>query len=649
MKIIFLFYFLLWASTPLADRTLFTQIRPTVPYQAWNYTWKIFAHDSTEVLSVSKITSAIWLPSPQVVDAARLGQGSSLTPYGRVRIQGNSVTGPHPDIIQPWADSEFFVCRNRQDVYCGQKNRDLFCKRWGCEETGSAYWLKSIDYSHIPLKVCWNFTKSRCSMQQPFCSPIRFEFTSPSPVSESLWMRGITWGLRFHHSTWPGFSFRIQLFKEPLHFHEPIAVGPNSVLVRRPYHALVPYTPHNASHNASHVANNSSHVFYNAFQISNDSLPGAAYNEILGLDGSFWALLNATATTGLKEDPELMQDCWMCASARPPFYQAFAIDVSFYYANDSRVCRWNSRTPLSMTVLEVAGAGLCLTTNHALTRNWTVCNATVVPETSHQYIVPPGYGWWACKTGLTPCIFTEMFMNRSDVCVLVQLIPKFSLYPNDDFLELWSPSDNLHRSKREPFVAVTLAVVLGLSAAGAGTGISSLALQNQKFAELSRVMDANVKEMQQQIEDITDSLASLAEVVLQNRRGLDLLLLQQGGLCAALQEECCVYVDKTGLVRESIKRVREGLEQRKRERDREESWYENWFSTSPWITTLLPSILGPLVGLLLLVSFGPWLISRLTTFIKQQIENVTRPVMIHYHALSQADAETASVDGLIRA
>uniref|UniRef100_A0A8I6GIR1 Histone H2B n=3 Tax=Glires TaxID=314147 RepID=A0A8I6GIR1_RAT len=76
---------------------------------------------------------------------------------------------------------------------------------------------------------------------------------------------------------------------------------------------------------------------------------------------------------------------------------------------------------------------------------------------------------------------------------------------------------------------------------------------SSKYQELSATIDADVQRLQQGVDDLSDSLSSPEEVVLQNRRGLDLLFLQQGGLCAALREECCFYVDKTGMVKESEK------------------------------------------------------------------------------------------------
>lgn len=116
-----------------------------------------------------------------------------------------------------------------------------------------------------------------------------------------------------------------------------------------------------------------------------------------------------------------------------------------------------------------------------------------------------------------------------------------------------------------------------------------------------------------------------------------MLFLQQGGLCVALKEECCFYTDKTGLVLDGIKRVEENLAKRKLEREKNESWYKNWFSTSPWLSTLLPSILGPFVGLLLLLSFGPWAFGCLTDFVKKQVDSVIMPVGIHYHRLAQEE------------
>ena len=120
------------------------------------------------------------------------------------------------------------------------------------------------------------------------------------------------------------------------------------------------------------------------------------------------------------------------------------------------------------------------------------------------------------------------------------------------------------------------------------------------------------------------------------------MFLQEGWLCAALKEECCFYSDKTGLVQDSIDKVRTSLEERKHNREKQEYWYQNWFSTSPWLTTLLPSLLGPFMGILLLLSFGPWAFNRLTSFVKSQIEAaLSKPVAVHYHQLDIRDSDDA--------
>ena len=142
---------------------------------------------------------------------------------------------------------------------------------------------------------------------------------------------------------------------------------------------------------------------------------------------------------------------------------------------------------------------------------------------------------------------------------------------------------------------------VGLGVAGAAMGSSALALQTQSYQSLRAAIDADIVEMENSISKLQESLTLLSEVVLQNRRGLDLLFLQQD-LCAALKEECCFYIDHSGVVKDLIAKVREGQAKR---REQSQGWFESWFNSSPWLTILISTLLRPLPTLMLLLTFGP--------------------------------------------
>ncbi|NXA44204.1 ENV1 protein, partial [Eudromia elegans] len=243
-------------------------------------------------------------------------------------------------------------------------------------------------------------------------------------------------------------------------------------------------------------------------------------------------------------------------------------------------------------------------------------------------LVPAKNTKWICsKSGVTPCISLKLFAKRHEFCIQAMIVPRIIYQPEEYVYDHQTLSVSHHVRKREPFTALTISTLLALGATGTGAGVASLVEQNKNLHSPSMQVDKDLARTEQSISALEKSLRSLSEVGLQNRRGLDFLCLQRGGLCAALGEERCVYADNTGIVRDTMAKLKEGLEKRQRDREAQQGWFDSWFNHSPWLTTLISTLIGPITMILMALIFGPCLLNKLAAFVKSQLQKVNIMVL----------------------
>lgn len=194
-----------------------------------------------------------------------------------------------------------------------------------------------------------------------------------------------------------------------------------------------------------------------------------------------------------------------------------------------------------LSLTQVTGADTCI--GHPPS-TLGIYKETISISTGNYYLVPPDGTYWACSTGLTPCVSAAVLNLTQDYCVLVQLWPRIHYHSDETVLQYYEGSPR--KFKREP-LSLTLAMLLGIGGVTAGIATGTTALvRTDKYMFLPQATHEDLRALEKSVRALKESLTSLSEVVLQNRRGLDLLFLKEGGLCAALKEECCFYVDQTG-------------------------------------------------------------------------------------------------------
>ncbi|KAL0619965.1 provirus ancestral Env polyprotein [Plecturocebus cupreus] len=260
----------------------------------------------------------------------------------------------------------------------------------------------------------------------------------------------------------------------------------------------------------SHTIPQNEATLTNQFKPSNNTSPPFSWLTLVQQEAN---MLNLTKTMNIT-------NCFLCASLSNSPLAAVPLRSGFSLSH-SPTGPGTTLTDIPVFKAHSQNFSLCCKTASSSSPS---CNTTVKVKSS-LYVPPGGYFW---SNG----ILTKLLM-----------LPSLSLV----CLSPWSCS---YRQ------AVFLPVVVGLSLASclvaAGLGSSALGYSVTSATQLEDKLSVAIKASAASLASLQRRITSLAQVTLQNRPALDLLTAGKGGTCLFLQEQCCYYINETGLVEENV-------------------------------------------------------------------------------------------------
>lgn len=324
----------------------------------------------------------------------------------------------------------------------------------------------------------------------------------------------------------------------------------------------------------------------------------------------------ATNLLRLSSHPNVSQ-CFLCASLTRPLLAAVPVNVSLFTTDTTLE---SSSPPLrNIPLYSPLNPPVCLAPGTSTPSSRCLLNITV----STSLCASPPVLFW-CGGTILPCINTTL----SSYCIPVAVTPQLLLFEKEEAISKMTT----RRPKREILIPLLIGLGLTISTGSAGLAGGALYQAHLMEADFQGRLEQAISSTTESLEALQRQITSLAEVVLQNRRALDLITAEHGGTCMLLKEECCFYVNDSGVVETNVKNL---LKLKKElsllsQNPTETSWY-----SSPVITWLLP-LLGPLLAICALLLLAPCLIQFLQGRLKALVNVATQRVMIKYQTIPKS-------------
>ncbi|KAF6344820.1 hypothetical protein mRhiFer1_010199 [Rhinolophus ferrumequinum] len=154
------------------------------------------------------------------------------------------------------------------------------------------------------------------------------------------------------------------------------------------------------------------------------------------------------------------------------------------------------------------------------------------------------------------------------------------LYSQAEFTELQPHYEKISTpvQKRAAFLSLNLGVSLASSFVAAGLGAGALGHSVHSAQDLETRLQVAIEASSASIASLQRQPTSVVQVALQNRRALDLLTAEKGGTCLFLREECCSYINESGLVKENLQTLNKLQEELGRRRGSTSPPSDSWQS-----------------------------------------------------------------------